>query len=203
LNPNSQNAIFNRCVVTAELEPRIFSRSDQLEIQGDKMRKILIVALGLASLAAMTGTASAYINVSHDELQASCAKAGGKFEETDKGYSCDSTRAGKPIHIICSNNGNCISYNNSVFNPNSSKHANPSGNPVSTLGNAGGTSGVGKASTVGSTSGANSALAVGGLSSNRPAATKNASGNIAGNPGATVGSGGSLFSHDRPNFRQQ
>ena len=135
------------------------------------MRKIMMFAFGLASLAAMTGAASAeYIVVKHDELKASCAKAGGTFEEREKGYSCDSKSGGTTIHITCTNNGNCIVYNNSVYDPNKRTHINPSGNPASTLGAAGGTPGAGKSSAVGAASGANSTFAVGGLSTTRPAA---------------------------------
>ena len=167
------------------------------------MRKILMFAFGLASLAAMTGTASAYINVSHDELKASCAKAGGTFEERENGYSCDSKSGKTTIHITCSKNENCIVYNNSVYDPNKRTHVNPSGNPASTLGAAGGTPGTGKSSAVGAASGANSTFAVGGLSTSRPTIVKTAPGNSTTGSGSTVGSGGSLFSHDRPNFRPQ
>ncbi len=167
------------------------------------MRKILIVAFGLASLAAMTGPASAYIKVSYAELKASCANAGGTFEETDKGYSCDSKSGKTTIHIICSNNENCIVYNNSVFSRNSLKHANPSGNPLSTLGSTSATSGAVKGAAAGSTSAAKSTFAFGGLSAGSPATAKNAPANGIGNSGATVGIGGSLFSRDRPNSRPQ
>ena len=168
------------------------------------MRKILMFAFGLASLVVMTGAASAdYIVVKHDELKASCAKAGGTFEEREKGYSCDSKSGGTTIHITCTNNGNCIVYDNSVYDPNKRTHANPSGNPVYTLGSAGATPGNSKVSTSGKTPGANNTFAVGGLSTTRPASAKTAPGNSTGNPGTTVGGGGSLFSHDRPNFRPQ
>src|SRR5690349_11993381 len=113
------------------------------------MNKILTVAISMAGLAVMSGPALA-IYVSHDELKASCAKAGGIFEDRPSGYSCESKAGKTTIHISCGSNGNCVVYNNSVFSRGTAKLGNPSGNAVATLKSAGITLGRGKASAIGS-----------------------------------------------------
>ena len=163
------------------------------------MRTFWIIVLGLSGVGALTGTALAdkfQAHLTREQLKTNCINSGGYYDpDTAKGgYSCKLTHE----TFDCTAAGVCTITTTMVLTKPTKNHG-----PVSAQAPAATLNGNAKMPSSGSAPSANSSFAVGGLSTSRPAAMKNVSGISTGNSGTTVGSGGSLFSHDRPNFRPQ
>ena len=109
------------------------------------MRKFLIVALSLAGLAALTGTASAdkfTLHLTKAQLENGCTAGNGHFDSHNDGYSCVTTKS----TIKCTKDGSCVLTDHMILTrPTNNTHGPVAqggnkviGNPGNTTGAAGG-----------------------------------------------------------------
>jgi hypothetical protein len=188
-------------------------KADGQPLDGKKettMRKILIVAIGLAGLMSLAGPASAVpLQMSASDLKDYCAKKGGHFVHWDSGGASCAIGSGKTkVTIDCTASGKCVMSHTMVFTKPKPSVVGTLGNPVSTSGNAG-NSGAGKASAGGGTSSTGTASAAATMPASGTANTKKAfvSGTtavgVAISSGGVSHTGGAIPSIGRPALRPQ
>lgn len=174
------------------------------------MRKIFIVAAGLACLVSLAGPASAVpLQMSPGDLKNYCAKKGGEYYEWDSGgVSCEIGSGKTKVTIDCTASGNCNMSHTTVLTKLKPSIIGNSGYSISASGNAN-SSATAKATAAGGASVASSASASTDLFAGGTANTKKASVNAATNTGVAIGTrkvvsgGGAMPSIGRPALRQQ
>jgi hypothetical protein len=169
------------------------------------MRKIFIVAAGLASLAGSVSATN--LQMSASDLRAYCAKKGGHYTTWRSGAgSCEIGSGKTKVTIDCTASGNCVMSHTMVFVKPKPSTIGALGNPVSASGNAG-NSGAGKPSTASGTSGTGTASVAAAMPASATANTKKAfvSGttNVGASVSAGISAGGTMPSIGRPALRQQ
>ena len=174
------------------------------------MRKILIVAAGLAGLVSLVGSASAVpLQMSTNDLKAYCAKKGGQYTHWDSGgASCEIGSGKTKVTIDCTASGSCVMAHTMVFTKPKPSIVGTLGNPVSASGNAS-SSGTGKISTAAGASGTGAASVAVAMPAGGTATTKKAFVSGTTNVGAAIstgnsnGAGATMPSVGRPSLRQQ